>query len=1086
MELKWYNEFKLSFDHNLILDRQFLSTIESLVCISNIDEEEEREPSIQENRKSPIDALKLIYAKKYDNTLQFRELPVSLSRLYFSGRNRVQRFIRNLNNWQLDQFISILENDAFIPKHQLTRLTSRQKDDWTHPVYNDLCLIIEEYVVAVLDLCLTSFETCMNRTVDLLSRGQWLSANLFYDLRSDSHWKNFPVVFSLDREITQQDLLHSGHMLWLVSVWRINTTLMISRLLSPWETLETEHWIQYKLKLFRDTHLDLLTEMVKSGKYSDTSLYGSKILHNYYPSVHRVLCVEELPDFIRYSTDNFKTGTNLKERNTRDDKFGHIFINKTSPNICKIRNMFDISIRYGEQHPIIYASLKNILRCMLLGNIPKAEGELCMMARIRINASFHEDEADKEIPLEVFKEATKNKSLKRDKVTGEEQMQYTKTNFKLWLLLCRHFFLFLLKEYLIYIAESSGCFDEICSATYKWTRCKEIIRIGNGRSRNILSEQAQRNKPFDWNEIEFEEKSKTTYDMKSGEIKKFHHWTLKMASKIKKDDFLRILVKKMTGTEKQIPLCDLECENFYQDALVEGEVQRKMTLDQFHFLCWYMVQQRVDLIETKWFQVMGMTKYGLTRLRNWQCYYYKYDIPDNSLNDHIEEFRNHSMQDYYILKTTIRVMEYYEAKYNAFYLSIDTAKNQLYALRKILHIGDYEATPSHLGVVYQCVGCLKFANSITLALTSEQKITQQLQIERARELDLLREKESVTGEDTSLSKMTRLPKQKNKKLVQNNYSYSFLNKTFYNVEDNLLYCTKYVNPYTKQIPGEENMTVIIRKKNSPVTIESSKNVPVKLTQTKNSSISKKNNKNGGGGGGDEKKKKGFFCNERNIRDRAEKKLEWLMQTSSRDALTNGVESKEKDKAEEEEDDDEEEELNIFAPITNATSKTRKNNIKKIIHNKISDVITKKGFTCQSPLIKVNMIGLRKNGKASCEICGLMTEMRNHNMMSDGRITCGRHREWFHPPLPKSGDKAGTKGEKLPSSKHRLNPIDLITLSDHVNTKCHFCPDTPKFRLAVVNTLFKIQKICLCKNCFDKTRSLILELNTYEFVCSRFQ
>jgi hypothetical protein len=1093
--LQWYNDFKLTFDHSLILDRQFLSDIENKVSIASIDEPTNSGEDDLESRKSAIEALQVIYAEKYDNTLQFRELPISLSRLYFSGRNRIRRFIRNLNNWQLDRWLDILENDYYIPKNSIDEFSTRKRDDWSNPVYDNLCDAIEQYVIEILDLCLTSFETCMNRTIDLLTKGEWLSANLFYDLRDDAHWRYFPIIFPLDKPLTQDQLLHSGHLIWLVSTWRINTARMISRLLSPWENTETEEWIEYKMKLFCDHHLDLLTEMSVYRIYNDNEIYyETKILQEFYPSAHRVICAEEMPDFIIYLTDNFKTGTNLKERNTKDEKFAHIYANKTGPNICKIRNLFDICIRYGEQHPLIYESLKNILRCMLLGNVPKSKGHLSMLARIKINMSFRKDETDCEIPLDTFREYTKNKSLKRDKHTGEEQLIYTKTNFKLLFLLCRHFFLYLLKEYLIYTAECSICFDEFCTTTYKGVRNKEIIRLGNGRCRDILSRQARVDRPFDWSEIEFEEKSTVDQDIKSGEIKKIHHWSLGLSNKIRKDKFLHILAKKMTGTEKHIPLRDLECPNFYQDSLVEGEIQKKITLDEFHFICWYIANTKTDFIETKWFKVMGMTKYGLKHLRNWQFCYYRYDIPDNSLNDRIEDFRIHSMNDYYILKTAIHVILLYSITPSIFVFSMKVASNHIYGMRRTLNIGDYEPTPSQLGIAHQCRGCMKFANSITIAFTDEQKMIKQAQLERARilELNAAASKKKNGGDNNK----TETRAQKTKKMIQNNTSYSFLNKTFYNVDDGRLYCTKYINPFNKQIPNLDNMTVIIKKKDSSVIIESSRPVPVKLVMKPPKTTTTTNNKK------QQQPSNGFFCNEKHIRDRAEKKLEWLLQTSARTALTEGnVDGKKNNKKNDNTDDDiiggdennEDPNANMFTPITDIGSKKRKDNIKKIIHNRITDAITKMNFTCQAPLMKVDMIGIYKNGKVYCEVCSLMTEMGNHNKMSDGRITCGRHPEWFHPPPAPGFTKNGNNQKKdggagrLPGIKYRLNPIDLIDIKLHV--KCHFCPIPSKFRFPVITHLFKIEKICLCKDCFDRIKSpssTATDLHTYENVCNRFK
>ncbi len=864
----WSTTLCATFDSSINLDRHFLYEIETKTCIASIDE------SVLDHKDYTIDTLGLIYAQKFDNTLNFRELPVSLLRLYFTGQRRFTRCVRKIQIPVLDQLYRVVEQDYDLrdapEAHTIYIEELNEKEgeflDWS---YVKKCNQLQAYFIHLFDLCFSSFEYCLTRIIKS-GDNMWYLFDLFDALENDTYWAGFPIppTMKLYMEAKRKGLSSLPPIsklnlfVWLTCVWRMNVTKTIENVIKPWETPAAQEWLCYQFKLFRDTHLDILTMMLKNNIYDDETLFSSGLFTNFYPSSHRVCCAEELPDFICYATDNDKTGSNLKERGDKDSKMGHIYVNKTGANICKIRNLFDIIIRYGEEDPLIYDSLKNVLKCVLLGNLPKSRGSLDIMARIRVNLSFFPEEADAVISEAEFVEITKSKSLKRKraKKKTKAELVYVKTRFKLWLLLCRHFVLYLLKEFHFYIANSSQCFADMLSTDYKFLQYTDIVLIGNGRCRNIISRQCKQlplDKPLDWTVIEFEEKAVGKYDVKSGEIKKCHAWALKVARKVQKDDFMKILAKKMTGIEESIKL-PANYTPFYFVAS-KGEqrsVTQSIEVKELDEICHYMARTKNRIMETRHFQVIGMSREGLEELRKWVFFYHVYDIPDNKLKNLIMEFQENNFRDFMILKTVIYLIEYHTNE-QVTHLPISFAKKQIHNQRKLLSIQDWESTPPLLGFAYRCPGDHKFANPIleplgnvsntvdstyntsasskqstkcplsfkkdnfgqisTRLITNEVATPQETKEksktkskkkkkDKDRHKDEEEEEEAKEKEKEDGNKRGRRVKSKKTKksdkpgITNANVTSCFLNTAFYNMEDGRLYCSKTSSQNNKEEP----------------------------------------------------------------------------------------------------------------------------------------------------------------------------------------------------------------------------------------------------------------------------------------------
>lgn len=1055
------------------MDRHFLSALQSLVGIASIDESAWY-PVSTTTTTTTIETLRLILAQKFESQqLNFRELPVSLLRLYFSGQNRLRRFITRLPHTKLNALVYLLHQDGLALPLDVCPST----DPYTDTHYQQKCLGVERYLTSLLDYVFCSFERTLQQ---FLSSAPPHRFGVDDALKKDSYWANFPVQPT------------TNHVVWLTCVWRMNVTILLCKLLLPWDDEASREWLTYQCKLYRDTHLDLLSAMLKNDVYDDERVVTTThLLHANYPLCNRVCCAEELPDFVGYATDHFKMGSNLKERFTLDDKIGHIFVGKTGPNICKIRNFYDIIIRYGEEDPIIYELLKNVIKCVLLGNLPNSRGTLNIMARIKINLSFAREETDAEIPEEVFRELTKNKSMKRtrSKKKTKDELIYTKTKFKLWLLLCRHFVLYLLKEFLFYIAESSHWFNEILSVDYKFIRYRQIVLLGNGRCRKKLSQQAKQRsltEAFDWNVIEFEEKSTDTYDIKSGEIKKFHAWCLTVARKIQKDDFMKILAKKMTNTEESIGLSP-SYKPFYYVAGngEEASPECVISLEDLHFLCWYMTKMKDKnkdhLLETRWFQVMGMSAGGLADLRMWYFMYSRYDIPDNSLKEIIKEFHANSTKDYMILKTVLRLIDYYKHD-QVFHLPISWAKKQMYALRNLLGVEDWEPTPPLLGFAYQCTGCHKFANPIidptlvTATATPTPTPTPVLAESSKRAAGKRHATATIAAALASNATMTS---------VNNNLTSCFLNTALYNMDDGRLYCPKYTSGYKHALLDNDTYNegqIVMRKKDGSVIVRSNKTVllfPSSRSLPPPPSIPSVTSRATS-----------------SVREREEKKFQWLLdvrafELNETDDVACGLFAANREE-ETSGDSPTSTVVVVPTPLPKVATIPKKSN-KKIILGYVNRAISDMNLTCNTELMCIDTIGTVKNLKVRCVECGSMTEMKNHNATNHG-ITCGRHKNIydsdFVSTLAKLEKRVVHKQQQQQQQdtpigvsyypqratnqmlRNQLHPLDVVS-KDVVVEQCAYCDiNLSKYRITGIGHHRAIIKIALCKSCYSLCTSLL--------------
>ena len=1025
-----------------MLDRHYLYDIESHVSIASlviIDEEAGTRLTDYGN-----DYIQLILARDCNLVLNFRELPVALLRLHFTGKDRFMSWFTRIPHWDKSKL------------DQLARQDNRYDEGAENPSL--------AYILFLIDMCFCSFERTLCHFIQ--SPSDWPSFGFEDALTNDSYWQNVPVH---ECKMAGEN---KSFIIWYVILWRLHVSRMIERYIRPWRLAdaEQEEWVTYRMRLFRDTHLDLLTMMIHHRLYDDEKLVESQHFYEHYPNAHRVCCAEELPCLVGYTFDNFKTGSNLKERCTLEDRIGHIFTNKPMPNICKVRNVHKIIHRYGKGDKVIFDLIKLVTRCVLLGNLPNTKGTMDLMARVRVNLSYWDSFADTPItrPVPVPKPVPKSKKPKTKKKkkdhddededddddgddAGEEEGEFTL--FTQWLYKCRHFVLFSLKEFLFYTAESSGCFDRILHRNNKWKQHKEIVRAGMGKCRDDISwqcKQATYDGAIDWNRIECIYK-KDGYAVKTGIIMKVHVLLLKTTEKVRKDSFENILMKKMTSIEEKIKFT-VETERKNGDGIDETiavfmENNSAITLDELHKIGARMASRNKAIMETKWFQVVGMTPKGLSRLRDWIFCYYEYDIPDNALKDKIAAFQRESMNDYIILKTMIKVMLYYRRDY-IYHLPSSYAVRQLIALRRLLCLDPLHPTPMLVGTHYMCPGCTKFANPVIDPTDYDTPVQEKdtVVIKHNKPVAVAATEPSVATEEGTLisddeeeeeeeedmevairsTRKNRRGRKRRSKAVlrkmyanneitttktegvdtttiqsslrydqtqlQHQYNVPYFNTALYDINTGQLHCRRNYKKKSGLLmshASEKNYVIIEGKKNGLIvesTIDRSGEQKTELRST----LLTESESSGMDEDGDEENDMMTFNYEDELFFMPDTigENEWDM--ANRLALNTG-------------------EQRPSEGHGHATPKKASNN--KGIISRIVDAAFKQRFSCGTPLIEIDMVGVIIDGKALCCDCACMTEVTNRNKHSYG-ITCGRHATPSH------------------ASDHPVWQLDRFTVKQH--------------------------------------------------------
>lgn len=732
----WFKHFLTTLPHSLILDRHYNNNIEHTVRLSN--------------HKFFGESFNYSNEINEQSSYELRRIPIILLRGYFNKINIINFCLKKCTYDSFKRCLILMESDNFY------------KYDENKSNIDEYYENANEYFKLIIELSLLSFEKCFHIIVNKLYKKEWLPlVNLFENINTWDYWKgiNLPNLYK-----NKDDIINSGCLLLFVILWRINATLVIEKELffyyynnstssllcndvifnhgkgnlydlydsyyskkTPKKNIDCKYHnqdksfkmenVRYNFLLFRDTHLPLLTIIIKNKNYYDLDLSYNGILMNNYPSSFNICCIDELPDMtslLPLMNTWYDTGTKRETSEYLIDAMRHIYTIKPVNRICLIRNISKMLNDYSKKYPIVIELFKLTMKCVLLGNLPYAKNPLDLNARIHVYSMYDKDNI-------IFEEKGNN--------VNDWVLNWT-NNY-------RYFTLFILREYLFYTCENQKVLIHTLSKNYKWDSFVLYARYANGDVRKIISKQCHTLKDgskIDWKPIEHREKlNPKDNERKSGILKGYHTQTLEFADKLKKYKFTTILQKRMRSIEPELDIQKLNNlvhdESFiYQTSIIPENsplyrYQKKkeipinstkfyLNYEQFHFLCWCVAQRKRPFIETKWLHLLNMSEKGIKTVKDLILSYYEYNKPDNSFKKQAKKFFNESPIDYLLLKIYLKTVEFYN-DINIFYLPYDTTLNQFNAIRKSLRLEKYETTPLKSGFGYLCMGCHRWANKIT-------------------------------------------------------------------------------------------------------------------------------------------------------------------------------------------------------------------------------------------------------------------------------------------------------------------------------------------------------------------------------------
>jgi hypothetical protein len=514
------------------------------------------------------------------------------------------------------------------------------------------------------------------------------------------------------------------HVFWAVTLFRCACAAYCNTAFYRHDPMVREDFDKHA-HYFMETHTHLLAHMTRAPATSaDRHLFEAAPapasqshehigrerapwLALFYPAAHRVLCAEELPDLapaLAYANPWYDMGS----RKTQSALFSMLvllFLVKVINSTCQRRGYMDILQRDIKAFPVLGQLMRLIIYCVLAGNLPHALHRLPLAARVRLAASF--------APFA-------NAEVDADFVAWMHDKRMT-----VW---------FLVREYYFFHVENAWVLECIFADSRKWPRFKAIVRVANGEVRRELTAQLAAhpttNGTVDWNDIEsvgldYTDRKGKEHWCTSGLIMDRHGRTLPQFIKLRKGRFEEVFRSKTKGIETSLAI---------DYTAAEAWLNTDGRLYYCHFVAWYLAQRshaattplkRQLVIETRWLKALGMSKEGLRDFRTFMFEYYEWDMCDESLKKKARHLFARRWEDYVIARALCRLIEIYRDQ-TVFILPLEQTLRQLHALRASMCIEPWFATPSHVGRLYYCEGCHRWASHVQerdLVLTGDLRST---------------------------------------------------------------------------------------------------------------------------------------------------------------------------------------------------------------------------------------------------------------------------------------------------------------------------------------------------------------------------
>jgi hypothetical protein len=474
--------------------------------------------------------------------------------------------------------------------------------------------------------------------------------------------------------------LTPDHVLSLAARLRVafalhTTTLMLEQ--------QSQHLYPYMLRLFIDTHLDMLA----AGPLDDAQwLLDQAHLLRVYPHALRVLCADELPDMTTtlWSTNIWYDSGKKSQRG-----FMHVLMHvmgKVMNQVCQGRSFDNILAAEMHAYPTLSSFIGLAIGCAILGNVRTAQRPLIgLLLRQRTATTFSPD-AVREHAVDL----------------------------QAWVYRYPLLSMALLRDYFLYVLECDLAFDALSATSMKWTRFKALCRQLAGDLREMLASSvlvASVQAPSSLSE--------TVWEAMEARCAQWHEYSKAQNVKFKKGNDIDIMARKMTSIEKTL---DLDLPALYAWIRADGR------LEALRVYAWHSARQmrRPDfgtavsgeppcrVLPVGMLKTLGMNATNYDLLRQWVYDYNAYAIRDNGYCKVFKSMYANAPRDILLLKTYVRLVEFYMND-AVMCVSQEHARAQLEAVRDDLALEPWTRSPRLLGRALFCEGCQQWASAVTLA-----------------------------------------------------------------------------------------------------------------------------------------------------------------------------------------------------------------------------------------------------------------------------------------------------------------------------------------------------------------------------------
>ena len=340
----------------------------------------------------------------------------------------------------------------------------------------------------------------------------------------------------------------------------------------------------------------------------------------------------------------------------------HEIVCKTQGHKCQQRNFFAILNAYFTRYPILLKLFREIVFVSLLGNYPGPRYRPRLSRRMEIWRSMQEE------------------------ITSD-------TNFVLWIERNESLVCYMTREAYIYSVEANSVLDRALQETTHWQETKALVweAMDAMRARLDLAD------------------ANTDYlDGFQKELKLNRQASLGYISKLKKDDFIGILIAEMNKHKERFLIDPLSTMPLVSEVEAGFDETRLELLERIASFLARKVE--VSQFDVRWLRPLGLgTEEALDIIKRIYFYYEERDIPDNALAGKIADLYRSSARDFFIIHSFLLAIDRHR-NYNEYRLPLDYINNQEMALRAKYGVMPWDPLPEFADVYYYCPSCASWSH----------------------------------------------------------------------------------------------------------------------------------------------------------------------------------------------------------------------------------------------------------------------------------------------------------------------------------------------------------------------------------------